>query len=87
MRIYLSHNIFLLPRDKIGIYDPPKMVPRQSLFKQFLACSQNLGFVAQGFEASKFLHKCEPPLLWSIVNCQFMIDHYGLQQKLPHICV
>ena len=51
------------------------------LHKQFLKYFQNIGFVAPGFEASKFLNKCEPPL-WSIVNCrklQFTIDLYGLQ--------
>ena len=46
-----------------------KVCPRQMLHKQFLNYFQNIGFVAPGFEASKFLNKCEPPL-WSIVNCR-----------------
>ena len=31
--------------------------PTQSLFKQFLTCIQNIGFVAPGFEEFKFQHK------------------------------
>ena len=38
--------------------------PRQTLFKHFLSYFQNISLVELGFEASKFLHKCEPPL-WS----------------------
>ena len=37
-----------------------------------------MGFIAPGFEASKFLHKCEA-LLWLIVNWKYVIDLYGLQ--------
>ena len=42
---------------------------RQMLYNQIFTYFQNIGFVAQIFEASKFLHKCEPSL-WSIVNCR-----------------
>ena len=34
----------------------------------FLLQHDKIRILESGFEASKFLHKCEPPL-WSIVNC------------------
>ena len=46
-----------------------KECPRKMLYKQMFTYFQNIGFVATGFEASKFLRKCEPPL-WSIINCR-----------------
>ena len=38
-----------------------KKCPRQSLFKQFLTYLKYIGFVAPGFEGSKFLRKCWGP--------------------------
>ena len=38
------------------------------LFENFLTYFQNICLVAPGFEASKFLHKCDPPLR-PIVKC------------------
>ena len=66
---FLSHKKFLLQHDKIRIYDPPKRVLDNLYSNNFFTHFRNIGFVAPGFEASKFLHKCEPPL-WSIVNCR-----------------
>ena len=37
---------------------------------------QIIGFVATGFEATKFLHKSEPTL-WSIVNCRKLTIYDG----------
>ena len=48
---FLSHNIFLLQHDKIGIYDLSGRV----LDKCYSKLSK---FVAKGFEGSKFLCKC-----------------------------
>ena len=51
------------------------------LYKQIFTYFQNIGFVAPGFKASKFLHKREPPL-WSIINRRKLIitiDLYGMQ--------
>ena len=39
--------------------------PRQTLFNHFLSFFQNIVLVEPGFKASKFLHKCEPPLCQS----------------------
>ena len=57
---YLRHIILLLQHDKIEIHDPSKSVLNRLYTNNIL---QNIGFVAAGFEASKFLHKCEPLLL------------------------
>ena len=37
---------------------PSEEGPRQTLLKLFLTQFQNIGFVAPGFEGSKFLRKC-----------------------------
>ena len=48
-----------------------KECPIKMLNAQNFTYFQNIGFLAPGFEASKFLHKFEIPLcLWSIVNCR-----------------
>ena len=49
-----------------------KECPRKMIYKQMFTYFQNIGFVAKGFEASKFLHTCEGPL-WSIVNCRKLL--------------
>ena len=69
MRRFPEPQHFLLQHDKIGIYDPPKRVLDKLYSDTFFHVFQNIGLVEPGFEASRSLHKCEPPL-WSIVNCQ-----------------
>ena len=45
---------------------PGQMLSGQMSYKQIFTYFQKVGFVAPGFEASKFLHKYEAPL-WSFV--------------------
>ena len=52
---FLSHKICFAATWKNWDLQSSKEGVRQSLFKQFLTYFQIIGFVAQGFEASKFL--------------------------------